>query len=53
MTYKAHIKMLGTRLNSGKLLPFNKCYKDAVIPKGVQWKWTVQFDATAEEEKMN
>ena len=29
----------------------NKCYKDSVIPKGFQWKWTVQLDATAEEEK--
>ena len=29
----------------------NKCYKDSVIIKGFQWKWTVQLDATAEEEK--
>ena len=44
MDLKLQFKYLvGKHLRYESHLDFlNKCYKDSVIPKGFQWKWTVQ-----------
>ena len=53
MDLKLQLKyIVGKHLRYESDLEFlDKCYENSVIPKGFQWKWSVQLDATAEEEK--
>ena len=53
MDLKLQLKyIVGKQLRYESHLDFlDKCYENSVIPKGFQWKWSVQLDATAEEDK--